>query len=89
MKKQSFFRTCINTLGGKIMTRKKNPYYNSEGYPDPTAYYGLKPIIKEEKEMERDVRMLVKAIKNAADQMGFEVVGRIHFRHKKSGREFK
>lgn len=27
--------------------------YNNEGYPDPTAYYGMKEIVKEESEQER------------------------------------
>ena len=30
-----------------------NPYYNSEGYADPTAYAGTKNIIREENETER------------------------------------
>lgn len=30
-----------------------NPYYNSEGYADPTAYAGTKNIIREESENER------------------------------------
>ena len=29
-----------------------NPYFNSEGYADPTAYAGTKNIIKEESETE-------------------------------------
>lgn len=29
-----------------------NPKYNSEGYADPTAYYGTKEIIREESETE-------------------------------------
>ena len=33
---------------------KRNPFYNSEGYPDPTAYYGMKEIVKEESEQERN-----------------------------------
>lgn len=30
--------------------------YNSEGYPDPTAYYGTKEIVREESEQERRIR---------------------------------
>ena len=30
-----------------------NPYYNSEGYADPTAYAGTNNIIREESETER------------------------------------
>lgn len=36
---------------------KNNPYYNNEGYADPTAFYGTKQIVKEEAETER--RLLV------------------------------
>lgn len=46
--------------------------YNSEGYPDPTAYYGTKEIVRE-----------------AAHLAGFEVVGRITFKDKKTGKEFR
>lgn len=53
--------------------------YNSEGYPDPTAYYGTKEIVREESEQERRIRHLA----------GFEVVGRITFKDKKTGKEFR
>lgn len=32
-----------------------NPYYNSEGYADPTAYAGTKNIIREESESGRRI----------------------------------
>lgn len=67
----------------------KNPYLNAEGYPDPTAYYGMKNITKEEQEIEKRVHDLVHIIKSLSDTVGFEVVGRIHFKHKKTGKEFK
>lgn len=37
-----------------------NPYYNSEGYADPTAYAGTKNIIREENETERRASELIK-----------------------------
>ena len=40
--------------------------YNSEGYPDPTAYYGTKEIIKEETEMEKEVHFLLHIIRDIA-----------------------
>lgn len=40
-----------------------NPYYNSEGYADPTAYAGTKNIIKEESETERRASELIKVLK--------------------------
>ena len=37
-----------------------NPKKNSEGYSDPTAYEGLRPIIEEENALERRVTQLIK-----------------------------
>ena len=67
----------------------KNPYLNAEGYSDPTAYHGLKNVVKEEQELEKRVHDMVHIIKNFADILGFEIVGRIHFKHRKTGKEFK
>ena len=39
--------------------------------------------------MENKVHALVHIIRDIANLAGFEVIGRIQFRHKKSGREFK
>ena len=41
----------------------RNPYYNNEGYPDPTAYYGTKDVIKEDAELERKTGELIKVLK--------------------------
>ena len=60
--------------------------YNNEGYPDPTAYYGMKEIVKEESEQERKIRHLMHIIREAAHLAGFEVVGRITFKDKKTER---
>ena len=73
----------------KVSQRKSSPFYNSEGYADPTAYYGTLRVIKEETEMENKVHTLVHIIKDIANLAGFEVIGRIQFKHKKTGREFK
>lgn len=67
----------------------KNPFFNSSGCPDPTAYHGTKEIIKEETEMENKVHDLVHVIRIICNLAGFEVVGRITFKHKKTGKEFK
>lgn len=72
-----------------VKTRKSSPYFNSEGYADPTAFHGTKNVIKEETEMENKVHTLVHTIRDIANLAGFEVIGRIQFKHKKSGREFK
>lgn len=66
-----------------------NPHRNSEGYFDPTAYMGLKPIIEEENALEREVNMLVKVLKYIISKSGFELVSRIELRDKKTGRTFR
>ena len=71
------------------MGEKKNPYYNQSGCADPTAYNALKPIIKEEKELEKKVRNLMTVLKLIVDWAGFEFVGRIQLKHKTTGKEFK
>lgn len=73
----------------KVAPRKSSPFFNSEAYPDPTAYFGTKNIIKEETEMENKVHILVHIIRDIVNLAGFEVVGRIQFKHIKTGREFK
>lgn len=40
-----------------------DPRRNSEGYHDPTAYFGLKPIVDEENALQRDVNTLIKVLK--------------------------
>ena len=66
-----------------------NPYYNSEGYADPTAYAGTKNIIREEAETERRASELIKVLKFVIRSCGFELVERIEIRDMKSGRVFK
>lgn len=68
---------------------KANPYFNSEHYPDPTAYQAVKNIMQEDLQLEKQVSDIVHVIKVICNLSGFEVVGRIKFRHKKSGREFE
>ena len=67
----------------------KDPHKNSEGYSDPTAYLGLKPIIEEENALEREVNALIKVLKYIIKNSGFELVSRIEIRDKKTGRVFK
>ena len=73
----------------KVKPTKTNPYFNHEGYADPTAFHGMKNIIKEESEVEDKLNTVIHIIKSICDISGFEVVGRIQFKHKKSGRIFK
>lgn len=70
----------------KIFGKKRNPYFNSEGYADPTAYYAIKSA---DSELDRQISHLVKIIKGIVDLTDFEIVGRIELRHTKSGRIYK
>ena len=37
------------------------PWQNSEGYSDPTAYEGLKPVIREDEEQQRRLNNLIRS----------------------------
>lgn len=62
---------------------------NSEGYHDPTAYNGLKKVVKEEAVLDNKAYRLIELLKATVDFAGFEFIGRIQIRHKQSGKEFK
>ena len=66
-----------------------NPKRNSEGYSDPTAYLGLRSIIREENTLEGEVNALIKVLKYIIGKSGFELVSRIELKDKKTGRVFK
>lgn len=71
------------------MSDKRNPKFNSEGYYDPTAYEGMKPIIKEEAAQQKRVGELVQVLKYIVDKAGFDVVNRIALKDKESGKEYR
>lgn len=68
-------------------------YKNSEGYVDPTAGAAMAAVKHEEKEkqyaelVDRNHK-LIYAIRNVVDLAGFEIVGRVTLKHKKSGKVF-
>ena len=66
-----------------------NPKYNSEGYADPTAYYGTKEIIREESETERRAYDLIKVLKFIIRSCGFELIERVKIKDTKTGKEFR
>ena len=66
-----------------------NPKYNSEGYADPTAYYGTKEIIREESETEKRAYDLIKVLKFIIRSCGFELIERVKIKDTKTGRAFK
>ena len=72
-----------------MSNKNKNPFFNASGYPDPTAYHALEPIIREEQELEKRVHNLVNVLKFIVGWAGFEFIGRIQIRDKKTGKEFK
>lgn len=63
--------------------------YNAEGYADPTAYCGMKEVIREENETDKRAFDLVKMLKYIIKLAGFELIERIQLRDTKSGREYK
>lgn len=67
------------------MAKKDLSFYNSEGYADPTAYEGLKPIV----EVENKHRILIGTIKSIIKKSGFILLNRIELKHKESGISFK
>ena len=66
-----------------------DPRRNSEGYPDPTAYEGLKRIFQTENAVDKEVNMLIKVLKYIISRSGFELIGRIELRDIKTGREYR
>ena len=67
----------------------KNPHNNQSSLPDPTAYEALKPIIKEETDIEKKCNFLIKIIKFIIRESGFEILNRIELKHNDSGKVFK
>lgn len=66
-----------------------NPKYNSEGYADPTAYYGTKEIIREESETEKRAYDLIKVLKFIIRSCGFELIEGVKIKDTKTGKEFR
>ena len=66
-----------------------NPKRNSEGYYDPTAYDGMKSIIRDENALNGRVSDLIRVLKFIIHNCGFELVSRIEIKDIKTGRIFK
>lgn len=66
-----------------------DPRKNAEGYNDPTAYYGLKPVVAEDDVLQRRVNRLIYVLKYIIDTSGFELIGRIEVKDKKTGKVFR
>ena len=64
-------------------------YKNSEGYVDPTAGATMATVKREENaELNDRNHKLIQVIRNIVDIAGFEIVGRVTLKHKKSGKVF-
>ena len=61
------------------------PWENSSGYRDPTAYAAEKRIGEEEQRVTELMRVLKYIIRLA----GFDLINRIEFRDRRSGREYR
>ena len=68
----------------KIFGRKQNPYFNYEAYADPTPYYAIKSMSDDDK-----LNKLIGIIKDVTAMSNFEIIGRIEFRNKKTGKIYK
>lgn len=65
-------------------------YKNCEGYSDPTAGVAMAAVKREEvQELTDKNHKLIQAIRNVVDLAGFEIIGRITLKHKRSGKVFK
>ena len=62
---------------------------NASGAKDPTAYAALKPIVRQDNEIERELHKLIATIKNVVNLTDFELIARIEVKHKGTGKEFR
>ena len=77
-------QTVVHVKKGKMQM-----YKNSEGYVDPTAGAAMATVKREENsELNDRNHKLIHAIRNIVDLAGFEIVGRVTLKHKKSGKVF-
>lgn len=60
------------------------PWENASGLPDPTAYTATRPT-----EDEIRVSKLVKALRAVAELFGFDIINRMEFRDKRTGRMYR
>lgn len=61
---------------------------NGEGYKDPTAEKAIKRAEKE-KRPPKSILELVYVLKNVASLTGYDIIGRIHLRDRRSGEEWR
>lgn len=72
------------------MGNNGKPWLNNSGCPDPTAYAAINNVRKEENQhIDEAAHKVITAIKSILDIAGFELVGRIQIKHRKSGKIYK
>lgn len=64
-------------------------YKNNEGYADPTACTAIDTAAKKEQEIEKLNHKVIQSFRLLVDLAGFEIVGRITLKHRKSGKIFR
>lgn len=67
----------------------RGEFYNQEGYPDPTAYHGIRQAMAEDAESARRVNALIRELKTLIRESDFELIARIELRDKRNGREYR
>lgn len=65
------------------------PRKNTEGYPDPTAFEGMRRAERMERDAEQRSNALIGAIKSLINLAGFDLLARIEIRDRRTGREFR
>ena len=60
------------------------PWENKSGCKDPTAYAATRPTPEE-----IEVSKLIKAIRSVAELFGYEIISRVEFRNKSTGRTYR
>jgi hypothetical protein len=64
-------------------------YKNSEGYVDPTAGAAQATVKRGEQDIDKLNHRVIQSFRLLVELAGFEIVGRVTLKHKKSGRVFK
>ena len=62
---------------------------NCEGYSDPTAHNAIRNVIAAEEAEQRRLTELIRVLKYIVNLSGYDLIGRIHLRDKRTGREYR
>ena len=73
--------------------RKPSAYRNAEGYYDPTAGEAYSNITADERKRDAErlaaISTLMPLLRKVTELVGFEIVGRITFADKETGKRYK